>query len=166
MNESVQNYDYKVCCYSSSTISHYFYDYNPDRFASSHQRQREPQNASPRPNRTRTASKAEQRNESKDDDRQASDDGGQPAAQQEGECISSRTAATGRQQQDGSSRREVSAHRKHGSTWRMREGGGASEVRMGPSMHEEESNSMQGTYAAINQKTIAPAAIAEETAEG
>eukprot|EP00956_Cyclotella_meneghiniana_P004181 scaffold5120_cov40-Cyclotella_meneghiniana.AAC.2 len=36
-------------------------------------------------------------------DRQASD-GGQPAAQQKGECISSRTAATGRQQQKGSQR--------------------------------------------------------------
>eukprot|EP00956_Cyclotella_meneghiniana_P011665 scaffold16423_cov55-Cyclotella_meneghiniana.AAC.2 len=71
----------------------------------------------------------------------------------------SSTAATGRQQQKGSQRAQEAPVDME------RERGGASEVRMGPSTQEEQSNGRELTQQST-RKRIAPAAIAEETAEG
>ena len=90
---------------------------------------------------------------------------GQPAAQQEEECISSR-----RQRQDSSSRTAAAEGKptRTGSTGRHgeRERGRGNERSENGSIDARRREQQQGTYAAINQKTIAPAAIAEETAEG
>eukprot|EP00956_Cyclotella_meneghiniana_P004808 scaffold5933_cov41-Cyclotella_meneghiniana.AAC.1 len=61
-------------------------------------------------------------------------------------------SAAGRQRQDGSSRREASAHRKHGLTWTEREVGG-SEYSENGSIDARRREQQQGTYATINQKT-------------
>ena len=73
----------------------------------------------------------------------------QPAAQQGSAARARRRAAVGRRRQDGS-RREASAHKKHGWTARR---GEISERGENGSIDARRREQTAGTYAAINQKT-------------